>query len=117
MSFARFFVGLTAAAQLAFMILEMFFWTFVASRLPKPKLSPGCVQETKVLGANQGLYNGFLAAGLLWSLYAPGQFVKLALFFVICVIAAAAYGAWSVNKHLLWIQGLLPFLALIGLIF
>jgi hypothetical protein len=65
-------VALTALAQLVFMVLEMFFWPFVAERLARMK--PPLVQETRALGANLGLYNGFLAAGLLWSLLAPDPF-------------------------------------------
>lgn len=59
------------------------------------------------LTANQGLYNGFLAAGLIWSLYNPdpGFAKQLAMFFLGCVVVAAAYGAYSVNRRILFIQG------------
>src|SRR4051812_45194679 len=103
MLLAKTLVAVTALAQFAFMLAEMFRWPKVAELLTK--MSPTCVKESEALGANMGLYNGFLAAGLLWSLLAPDLFGRqLALFFVTCVVAAAAYGAWSINKLLLLIQ-------------
>jgi putative membrane protein len=115
MLLAKLLVAVTALAQLGFMILEMFFWSFVAERLAGMK--PPLVQETAALGANQGLYNGFLAAGLLWSLLAPDPFGRqLALFFLICVLTAAAYGAYTINMRLLLIQGSPALLALIALL-
>ena len=73
-------------------------------------------EETKVLAANQGLYNGFLAAGLLWSLIAYK--IDVALFFLICVVIAGLYGAFSTKKiTILYIQSLPAFLALISLLF
>ncbi len=63
--------------------------------------------QTSVLAANQGLYNGFLAAGLIWCLVHPdaGFSRQLAFFFLSCVLAAALYGAYSVNRKILFIQG------------
>ena len=57
-----------------------------------------------MLAANQGLYNGFLAAGLLWGLFTAQW--NVVVFFLLCVIVAALYGAWSVNKRIFYVQGL-----------
>jgi putative membrane protein len=106
-------IGLVALLHLAFLVLEMFLWT-------KPfgmkvfRNTPEKAQLTKVLAANQGLYNGFLAAGLAWGLAAGLQDVKL--FFLACVIVAGAYGAWSVNRRILWIQAAPAALALVLLL-
>jgi putative membrane protein len=74
-------------------------------------------RDTKALGANQGLYNGFLAAGLIWSLFAPAAFqIQLALFFLICVLIAALYGGWTVSRRIALLQGSPALLAVIVLI-
>ena len=106
-------VGLVALLHFYFMILEMFYWT-------KPKgqkafgLSPEFAEETKVLGANQGLYNGFLSAGLIWSLIDGHYANQIAIFFLSCVIIAGIYGAYSTKKiKLFYIQSVPAILALI----
>ena len=86
-----------------FLILEMFFWT-------KPKgikifglKSKEFAEETKVLAANQGLYNGFLSAGLIWSLLIKD--LNISVFFLCCVLIAGVFGAYSTkNIKLLYIQ-------------
>jgi len=109
------FTVITAVAQFGFMLAEMFRWEKVTKLLTD--MSPACVQESKPLGANMGLYNGFLAAGLAWSLRAPEPFgMQLALFFLSCVLIAAGYGAYSVNWRLLPMQGTPPLVALIVLL-
>ena len=110
-------VSLVAFLHFYFMILEMFYWT-------KPKgrkafgLTPEFAEESKVLGANQGLYNGFLAAGLIWSLI-DGQYAfPIAIFFLSCVIIAGIYGAYSTKKiKLFYIQSIPAILALIAVLF
>lgn len=93
--------GLVALLHLGFLVLEMFLWT-------KPlglrifRNTPERAELTKVLAANQGLYNGFLAAGLAWGLVAGSQPFKV--FFLGCVIVAGAYGAWSVSRRIFWVQ-------------
>jgi putative membrane protein len=106
-------VGLVAFMHFYFMILEMFYWT-------KPKgqkafgLTPEFAEETKVLGANQGLYNGFLSAGLVWSLIDSHYGYQIAIFFLSCVIIAGIYGAYSTKKiKLFYIQGIPAILAFI----
>jgi putative membrane protein len=74
-------------------------------------------EASKSLAANQGLYNGFLAAGLVWGLFYPEPVIgrQIQLFFVICVVVAAVYGALTANKSILLKQGLPAILALISL--
>ena len=96
-------VGLVALIHVYILVLEMFLWT-----TPKGRKAFGLTEEfaqqTKVLAANQGLYNGFLAAGLLWglSLGAAGQPVKV--FFLLCVLVAGLYGAATASRSILFVQ-------------
>ena len=99
-------IGLVAVLHLYFLVLEMFLW-----RTPKGRATFGMTQEhadaTATLAANQGLYNGFLAAGLVWSLLAGGKTGEhAALFFLGCVVVAGVYGAATVNKRILFVQAL-----------
>jgi putative membrane protein len=111
-------VGLVAIEHLYFLYLEMFLWT-----RPKGLRIFGNTAEraeaSKVLAANQGLYNGFLAAGLLWGLIYPNGAagVHIQMFFLACVIVAGIYGGLSVKKSIFFLQGgpaLLAFLALLA---
>lgn len=106
-----FFVALVAFEHIYFMILEMFLWT-------KPKglkafgLTKEKAEDSKVLAANQGLYNGFLAAGLLWGLVAEKS--QVIIFFLICVIVAGIYGAYSTKKiKLFYFQSVPAIIALL----
>lgn len=106
-------VALVAALHVYFMVLEMFLWTrpyglkTFGNTLAK-------AQASAVLAANQGLYNGFLAAGLVWSLLhaAPAFAWQLKVFFLLCVITAGLYGAWSVSRKILFVQALPAAIAL-----
>ncbi|MBE0337306.1 DUF1304 domain-containing protein [Paenibacillus sp. 23TSA30-6] len=110
-------VGIVALEHVYILILEMFLWT-----TPRAIRTFGTSKElagvTKPLAANQGLYNGFLAAGLVWGLLYPDTAVgqQIQLFFVICVLVAAIYGALTANKSILLKQGLPALLALISLL-
>jgi len=105
---ANVMVGLVALLHLYFLVLEMFLWT-------KPRgmrvfgTTPEYAAASKTLAANQGLYNGFLAAGLIWGFFA-GDPVKV--FFLACVIVAGAFGAATVNLRILWVQALPAAIAL-----
>jgi len=111
-------VGLVIAIHLYVVWLEMFAWT---SR--GPKVFRGYSNEyfvsTQVLAANQGLYNGFLAAGLIWSYFIPDhvgqEFVRY--FFLGCVAVAGIYGAMTADKKIFFIQALPALLALALLYF
>ncbi|MCB0341864.1 MAG: DUF1304 domain-containing protein [Pseudobdellovibrionaceae bacterium] len=112
-----FVVLLVAGFHVCFMILEVFFWTkpiglkIFGQSLEKAKLSA-------VLAANQGLYNGFLAAGLAWGAFAedPQMASQIQIFFLSCVALAGIYGAWTVSRKILFVQALPAILGL-GLIF
>jgi len=96
-------VGCVALLHIYFLVLEMFFWDKPLG-LRTFRLTPEFAQASKTLAANQGLYNGFLAAGLLWgiSLGTSGGAIKI--FFLCCVIVAGGFGAYSVGKKILWVQ-------------
>lgn len=93
-----------AALHVCFLLLEMFCWTKPLGRRVFG-LSAEFAQASKALAANQGLYNGFLAAGLAWGVYAgPVDGYPLKLFFLGCVIVAGVFGAVTANRKILWIQ-------------
>ena len=97
-------VGLVATLHLWFLVLEMFLWTTPLGRRTFG-LSAEQAQQTRALAANQGLYNGFLAAGLLWSLVAgEGLALPLKLFFLGCVLVAGLFGAATASRKILFVQ-------------
>jgi putative membrane protein len=108
---------LVSALHTYFLILEMFLWT-KPQGLKAFRMTSERARETSVLAANQGLYNGFLAAGLLWSVIHPDPLVskQLAIFFTSCVLVAGIYGGYSVGKKIFYIQGVPAFLALLATI-
>lgn len=111
---ANVLVALVALLHIYFLILEMFLWTkptglkTFGNSLEKAK-------DSAVLAANQGLYNGFLAIGLLWGLIHPvsGFGFQIKVFFLLCVIVAGLYGAVSVSRRILFVQAAPAALALI----
>ena len=107
-------IALVALLHLYFLVLEMFLWTrplgMKVFRLTREK-----AESTKALAANQGLYNGFLAAGLVWSII--GERRDVATFFLACVVVAGVYGAATVNKRIFIVQSVPALLALAALWF
>ena len=101
--------GLVAVLHGYFLILEMFLWEKPAGR-KSFRTTAEFAAQSKTLAANQGLYNGFLSAGLIWGIFA-GDAVKV--FFLSCVIIAGLFGAFTVSKRIFYIQAL-P--AIIGLV-
>jgi putative membrane protein len=105
-------IGIVAVLHLYFLVLEMFLWD-----KPAGLLAFGQTKEqaaaSKVLAANQGLYNGFLAAGLIWGLSIGPAGFGVKIFFLICVLAAGLFGAVTASRKILIFQAL-P--ALIGLV-
>ncbi|MEV6333763.1 DUF1304 domain-containing protein [Nocardia vinacea] len=103
---AEVLVGLVALLHIYILVMEMFLWT-----TPRVRASFGSTaefaQQTKVLAANQGLYNGFLAAGLIWGIIAsdPVGFAAM-IFFTACVVVAGIYGAATANRRILFVQAL-----------
>lgn len=110
---ANIIVALVALLHVYFLVLEMFMWDKPLG-LKTFRMTPEKAAITKVLAANQGLYNGFLAAGLLWGLSLGDAGTSIKLFFLGCVIVAGLYGAMTVGRKILFIQAL-P--AAIGLLF
>lgn len=108
-----FFVIFVAIAHIGFLILEMFYWTKPIG-LKIFRNTPETAEVTRVLAANQGLYNGFLAAGLIWSVVTVNERFSfdLKMFFLGCVIAAALYGGYSFSRRILLVQGLPALIAL-----
>ncbi len=106
--------ALVAALHLYFLTLEMFLWTkpmglkTFGNTLAK-------AQDSAVLAANQGLYNGFLAAGLIWGLVHPSAAFgfQIKVFFLVCVIVAGLYGGYSVSKRIIMVQALPAAVALL----
>lgn len=108
---ANILVGLVAVLHLGFLVLEMFLWTAPRGRKAF-NTTPEFAQATKTLAANQGLYNGFLAAGLLWGLARGDAGSDLKIFFLLCVVTAGVFGAATVGRKILFIQALPAALAL-----
>jgi putative membrane protein len=114
--FAMILIALIAALHAYIMWFEMFAWTSrgpkVFSTFPKDLFEP-----TKAMAGNQGLYNGFLAAGLIWSLLiqAPGWGANVATFFLLCVAIAGIYGAATASKRIIYVQTVPAVVALLVL--
>jgi putative membrane protein len=111
---ANVLVALVAVLHVYFLVLEMFLWTKPLG-LKTFRNSPEKAQDSAVLAANQGLYNGFLAAGLIWGLLqaVPGFAFQIKVFFLLCVIVAGVYGAATVSRRILYVQAAPAALALI----
>lgn len=111
--------GLVAIEHLYILWLEMFAWETAGRKVFKGSLRPELFTPTKTLAANQGLYNGFLAAGLIWSfLISDENWAKnVALFFLGCVAVAGLYGAATASKLILYVQALPAILAILAWIF
>jgi putative membrane protein len=102
-----------AVEHLYFLVLEMFLWTRPAG-LKAFGQTREKAESSRVLAANQGLYNGFLAAGLIWSLLAPAPLGQhLRIFFLGCVIAAGLFGGLTASRKILFVQALPAVLALV----
>ena len=111
---ANLLVALVAALHVYFLVLEMFLWTRPLG-LKTFRNSLEKAKESAVLAANQGLYNGFLAAGLIWGLIqgVPAVAFQIKTFFLLCVIVAGVYGAATVSHRILWVQAAPAAIALI----
>jgi len=97
-------VVMVALLHLYFLVLEMFCWTKPAGRRAF-RMTPEYAEASKVLAANQGLYNGFLAAGLCWGVYAgPTDGYPVKVFFLGCVIVAGIFGGATASRKILWVQ-------------
>lgn len=104
--------GLVALLHIYFLILEMFLWTKKAGRKAFG-LSAEFAEQTRTLAANQGLYNGFLAAGLIWGMALGADGAAIRYFFLLCVLIAGVFGAATASRKILWIQGMPAALAIL----
>jgi len=107
---ANILVALVAVLHLGFLALEMFFWDHPFGRR-RFGMTPEYSKASASLAANQGLYNGFLAAGLIWGLISGDASIKI--FFLICVVIAGVYGGLTARRTILYIQALPGLLALL----
>ena len=99
-------IGLVALLHLLFLVLEMFLWSKPMGRRVFG-LNREYAEQSATLAANQGLYNGFLAAGLVWGLVVGGpEGGNIKVFFLVCVVVAGVFGAVTVKRSILWIQAL-----------
>ena len=104
-------IGFVALLHAYFMVLEMFLWDKPYGRRAF-KLTPEFAAQSKALAANQGLYNGFLVAGLVWGLSMGEAGIHVKVFFLTCVIVAGLFGAATVNRYILFAQALPGIVAL-----
>lgn len=115
---AAILVALVALLHVYIMVLEMFFWDAPRGRKAFG-LTEDFSRQTKALAANQGLYNGFLAAGLIWALLHPvPEFAwQIALFFLACVAVAGIYGAVTSSRKILFVQTVPAVITMLAVIF
>lgn len=111
---AKLMIGIIAILHLYILVLEMFLWTTRGPKVFK-SIHPSLFEPTKTLAANQGLYNGFLAAGLIWSLRITDvQWATyVATFFLGCIAVAGIYGAITAQRSILYIQTIPAAIALV----
>ena len=109
-------IGIVALLHICFLVLEMFLWDKPYGRKTFG-LTAEFAKESKAMAANQGLYNGFLAAGLIWGLMLGDAGTEIKIFFLSCVVIAGLYGGFTVGKKILFIQALPAAIALALVLF
>ena len=105
-------IGLVALLHAGFLVLEMWLWDTPFGRRTF-RLTPEFSAASKTLAANQGLYNGFLAAGLVWGLCLGAEGWHVDLFFLSCVIVAGLYGGWTAGRRIFFVQAVPAIIALV----
>ena len=115
---SKILIVVIALLHLYFLWLEMFAWTTAAKKVFRT-IPEDLFEKTKTLAANQGLYNGFLSAGLLWPLAISDEnwSRNIAIFFLCCVAVAGIFGAYSASKKIFYIQALPAIITIITIIF
>jgi putative membrane protein len=113
---ANLIIALIALLHLWFLVLEMFLWAQPSGRRAFG-LTPEFAEQTKALAANQGLYNGFLAAGLLWGLYLGPAGFSVKVFFLGCVLVAGVFGGLTAARKILFIQAVPAAIGLLLVLF
>jgi len=108
-------IAIIALEHLYILWLEMFAWETRGKKVFKGSMPAELFKPTKVLAANQGLYNGFLAAGLIWTFFIEDHHWKfyIAVFFLSCVIIAGVYGAFTASRKIFFIQAMPAIIALV----
>ncbi len=109
---ANILIGIVALLHFGFLYLEMFLWDKPRG-MKSFRMTEEFAKQSKTLAMNQGLYNGFLAAGLIWGIFAGGA-VKI--FFLSCVIIAGIFGAMTVSRRIFYLQAVPAILALVVLL-
>lgn len=111
-------IAIIAAEHLYILWMEMFVWETVGKKTFKGALAEDLFKPTKTMAANQGLYNGFLAAGLIWTFFIDDQAwrIYIAIFFLSCVTVAGIFGALTASKKIFFIQALPAILALLAIL-
>jgi putative membrane protein len=112
---ANLLVAVVSLLHVGFLVLEMFLWTAPLG-LKTFNMTPEVAASSKVLAANQGLYNGFLAAGLVWGLIAKESATAIKVFFLGCAIVAGLFGAATAKPSILLVQALPAALALLAVL-
>jgi len=107
-------IGIIALEHLYFLWLEMFAWETKGKEVFR-MLAPNLFKPTKVLAANQGLYNGFLAAGLIWTFFITDDLWRfyISVFFLSCIMVAGIYGALTASKKIFYVQAVPAIIALV----
>jgi putative membrane protein len=109
---ANVLIALIALLHVWFLVLEMFLWTRPSGRKAFGT-RPEFAEQSRALAANQGLYNGFLAAGLLWGLWLGHDGSAIKMFFLGCVLIAGVFGGLTAARKILWFQALPAAIALL----
>ncbi len=109
---AQIAVAIVALIHVYILVLEMFLWDKPVG-MRAFNLTPERAKDTKVLAANQGLYNGFLAAGLFWSVFAGSHAILIGHFFLLCVFIAGLYGAATASRKIFFVQSVPAAIALV----
>lgn len=102
---ANIVVGVVALLHVYFLVLEMFLWEKAAG-LRAFGLTREAAAQSRVLAANQGLYNGFLAAGLFWGLSLGAEGTSVKIFFLVCILVAGIFGAATASRKILYVQAI-----------
>lgn len=113
---ANVLIAIVAIEHLLFLVLEMFLWTSPTG-MRIFGTTPDFAAQSAALAANQGLYNGFLAAGLIWSLLRKDDADAIKIFFLACVVIAGVFGGLTAKASILFVQGMPALAALLLVIF
>ena len=111
----RILIGFVALEHFFILFMEMFAWNTLGKKTFKDAFPDDLFEQTTVMAANQGLYNGFLAAGLVWTFFIASKVWRfnIAVFFLVCVILAGVYGSFTIQSKVFFTQALPAIIALV----